>query len=144
MTKRVELFTPLYYLSLSIVVFTGFVVLSVYHFQIKAIVYLMMASVLVMIYSAFKTHKKFKRTRVKDIESQITYRNFAANKYKVDIAILIFVIILSFAVATWFFYGYFDIITIPLPYIAAGSFFEGLLRFYLPLRVAGNTKKGIL
>ncbi len=100
MTKRVELFTPLYYLSLSIVVFTGFVVLSVYHFQIKAIVYLMMASVLVMIYSAFKTHKKFKRTRVKDIESQITYRNFAANKYKVDIAILIFVIILSFAVAT--------------------------------------------
>ncbi len=100
MTKRVEFFTPLYYLSLSIVIFTGFVVLSVYHFQMKSTVYFMIVGAVVVIYGAFKTHKKFKRTRAKDIESQTIYRKFATNKYKVDIVVLLFVIILSFLFAT--------------------------------------------
>ncbi len=100
MTKKVELFTPAYYLSLSITVFTGFIVLSVYHFHFTFAVYIMIASTIHIIISGFKCHKFFKKTRMQDKESQITFRKFADRKYKIDSILIILTIILAFVFKT--------------------------------------------
>jgi len=84
MTKRVELFAPLYYLSLSVVIFTGSVVLAVFKFHFKHSVYLMLLISLVIIIGAFKANRLFKMTRVKNIPSQDRYREFAYKKYLLD------------------------------------------------------------
>jgi len=90
MTKRVELFTPLYYLSLSILIFTGSVILAVYKFHLKSSVFLMIVASLFIIAGAFKTYQLFKMTRVKDIVSQKKFRDFAYKKYLLDTMLLIF------------------------------------------------------
>ncbi len=97
MTKKVELFTPMYYLSLSVVIFTGLVVLAVFHFHFVHTVYVMIITAVIIIATAFKSYKLFKQTRIKDINSQIIYRQFATKKYIVDIVLLIFTIIFAFA-----------------------------------------------
>jgi uncharacterized membrane protein len=99
MTKKVEFFTPMYYLSLSVVIFTGLVVLAVFHFHFVHTVYVMILTALVIIIGAFKAYKLFKQTRIKDTSSQIIYRDFATKKYLVDIGLLIFTIIFAFAFA---------------------------------------------
>ena len=99
MTKKFELFSPLYYLSLSVVVFTGSVVLAVFKFHANHAVYLMVFTSVVIIIGAFKTHKLFKKTRVKDVNSQEVFRKFAVKKYLIDIALMLITIILAFAVA---------------------------------------------
>lgn len=98
MTKKFELFSPLYYLSLSVVIFTGSVVLAVFKFHINHAVYLMVFTSIVIIIGAFKTHKLFKKTRVKDISSQEIFRKFAVKKYLIDIALMLISIIVAFAV----------------------------------------------
>ena len=98
MTKRYEFFSPLYYLSLSIVIFTGFVVLAVYKFHTNYIVYLMIFTSAVIIVGAFKNHKLFKQTKVKDINSQKIFKQFAIKKYLLDIIFIVLTIILAFIV----------------------------------------------
>ena len=98
MTKKYEFFSPLYYLSLSVVIFTGLVVLAVYKFHTNYSVYLMILASIVIIVGAFKNHKLFKQTRVKDINSQEIFKNFAIKKYFIDILAMIFTIILAFIV----------------------------------------------
>ncbi len=99
MTKKVELFTPMYYLSLSVVIFTGLVVLAVFHFHFIHTVYVMILTAIVIIIGAFKSYKLFKQTRVKDTNSQIIYRKFAIKKYIVDIVLLVFTITFALAFA---------------------------------------------
>ncbi len=98
MTKKYELFSPLYYLGLSAVIFTGSVVLAVFKFDIKPIVYLMILVSLVIIVGAFKTHKLFKKTRVRDMESQVRFREFAVKKFGIDTLLILFTTILAFVV----------------------------------------------
>ncbi len=98
MTKKYEFFSPLYYLSLSVVIFTGLVVLAVYKFHTNYSVYLMILTSIVIIVGAFKNHKLFKQTIVKDINSQEIFKNFAIKKYFIDILAMIFTIILAFIV----------------------------------------------
>ncbi len=98
MTKKFELFSPLYYLSLSVVVFTGSVVLAVFKFHANHAVYLMVFTSIVIIIGAFKTHKLFKKTRIKDTNSQEVFRKFAIKKYLLDIAVILITIVLAFAV----------------------------------------------
>jgi len=97
MTKKVELFTPMYYLSLSVVIFTGLVVLAVFHFHFIHTVYMMILTSVIIIIGAFKAYGLFKLTREKDINSQIIFREFAAKKYIVDILLLIFTIGFAFS-----------------------------------------------
>jgi hypothetical protein len=99
MTKKHELFTPLYYLSLSVVIFTGSVVLAVFKFDINHAVYLMILTSVIIIIGAFKNHRLFKLTRVRDENSQIIFRKFAAKKYIVDIVLIIITITLAFIFA---------------------------------------------
>ncbi len=99
MTKKFELFSPLYYLSLSVVVFTGSVVLAVFKFHANHAVYLMVFTSAVVIIGAFKAHKLFKKTRVKDVNTQEIFRKFAGKKYLVDIVLMLITVILAFAVA---------------------------------------------
>ena len=98
MTKKFELFSPLYYLSLSVVVFTGSVVLAVFKFHANHAVYLMVFTSVVIIIGAFKAHKLFKKTRIKDSNSQEVFRKFAIKKYLFDIAAMLITIVLAFAV----------------------------------------------
>ncbi len=100
MTKKVEMFTPAYYISLSIVMFTGFVVLAAIHFETIYIVYFMILVALHIITSAFKVHRLFKKTHLKDKESQIVFKKYAQRKYIVDIILIFATIIASFAIIT--------------------------------------------
>lgn len=96
MTKKFELFSPLYYLSLSVVIFTGSVVLAVFKFHANHAVYLMVLISLVIIIGAFKAQKLFKKTRVKDVNSQEIFRKFATKKYLIDIVLILVTAILTF------------------------------------------------
>ena len=96
MTKKFELFSPLYYLSLSVVIFTGSVVLAVFKFHANHAVYLMIFTSLIVIIGAFKAYKLFKKTRVRDINSQEIFRKFAVKKYLLDIALILVTTILTF------------------------------------------------
>lgn len=98
MTKKYELFSPLYYLSLSVVIFTGSVVVAVFKFDINHAVYLMILTSVIIIAGAFKNHRLFKLTRVRDEESQIVFRKFAVKKYIVDIVLIIITIALAFVI----------------------------------------------
>ena len=98
MTKKYEFFTPLYYLSLSIIIFTGFVILAVYKFQMSYSIYFMVFTSIVIIVGAFKNHKLFKQTRVKDINSQKIFKQFAIKKFLLDIIFIVLAIILAFIV----------------------------------------------
>jgi len=99
MTKKYEFFSPLYYLSLSIVIFTGSVVLAVFKFAISYTVYLMIFTSIIVIAGAFKTHRLFKLTRVRDVNSQEVFRKFAVKKYILDIVLIIISIVLGFMFA---------------------------------------------
>jgi len=99
MTKKFELFSPMYYLSLSVVVFTGSVVLAVFKFHANHAVYLMIFTSLVVIVGAFKTHKLFKKTRIKDTNSQEVFKKFAIKKYILDILLIAITIALAFVFA---------------------------------------------
>jgi len=99
MTKKFELFSPLYYLSLSVVIFTGSVVLAVFKFHANHAVYLMIVTSLVIITGAFKTHKLFKKTRIKDTNSQEIFESFAIKKYMLDIVLIAITIALAFIFA---------------------------------------------
>ncbi len=99
MTKRFELFSPLYYLSLSVVIFTGSIVLAVFKFHINYAVYLMIFTSIVIVVGAFKAHKLFKKTRMRDINSQEIFRKFTIKKYLIDIVIILITLTLAFAFA---------------------------------------------
>jgi len=100
MTKKVEMFTPAYYLSLSIVIFTGFVVMAAYRFHTVYTAYLMIAVSVYIIVTAFKANRLFKKTRIRDKNSQKVYREFAIKKYLVDIALMVLTIVIAFMFAT--------------------------------------------
>ncbi len=99
MTKKFEFFTPLYYLNLSIVIFTGFVILAVFKFHTNYSVYFMLLSSIAIIIGAFKVYKLFKKTRVKDINSQELFRQFAIKKYLFDIVIILITAIFGFVLS---------------------------------------------
>jgi len=99
MTKKIEFFSPLYYLSLSVVIFTGSVVLAVYKFRTNLAVFFMIFVSLIIIVSAVKNHKLFKKTRMRDIKSQEVFKSFATKKYLLDIVLMSIAIVLAFVLA---------------------------------------------
>jgi len=96
MTKKVEMFTPIYYFFISLAMFTGFVMWAVSRFKFDISVYLMVLSFIAIIVGAAKSYKLFKKTRIKDKNSQKVFREFAIKKYIFDAILLILVAFLAF------------------------------------------------
>ncbi len=89
MTKRYEFLLLYYHLSIAIVIFTGLILSAVSKFHINYTVYLMIIISLVTLAGEFKVHKLFKKTSIKDLNSQDIFRKFAIKKYLLDIVMIL-------------------------------------------------------
>ncbi len=89
MTKRYEFLLPCYHLSITIIIFTGLILSAVSKFHINYTVYLMIIISLITLAGEFKVHKLFKKTSIKDLNSQDIFRKLAIKKYLLDIIMIL-------------------------------------------------------
>ncbi len=93
--KRVRMILPAYYLILSLILFTGLVLLGAVQFTnlYSFVVFSMIAVWIFILVTCIKSYKKMKFLQKEDINS---YLRFYKRKYLADISLLIFVSGLSY------------------------------------------------
>ncbi len=98
LARQIEFLAPQYYLLLAAVAFTGLLVWTVEEFVLKPDVLAMIAVWFVILATSIMKYQKYKRTKIKDIESQKEFKNFALKKYVLDIVLLLSVMSISYAI----------------------------------------------
>ena len=95
LTRKVEFITIWYYVILAALAFTGLIALTAQKFIFSFIVILMICASVLILITGIKEYKLFKKTRVKDIQSQEKYRKFAKKKYLWDMCLIIIIGVIS-------------------------------------------------
>lgn len=95
-TKKIKFVSPQYYMMLSAIFFTGLIVLGVSRFDMTWSIVLMIIAWLLIFILSIKSFKIYKRTHIKNIDSQNAYKKFAIKKYSIDIFLLVIVSIISY------------------------------------------------
>ena len=83
---------------LGMFVFTGFLAWAVLEFVMSVKVIVMILAVLHMIVTSVKLNRVFKRSRVRDLDSQKEFVKYAKKKYTIDIFILIVIGVVAYAI----------------------------------------------
>ena len=90
----------LYYrATLGALFFTGLVVMAVAKFDVLWTVYIMVLVVLHMIATTVKENIIYKRTHIKDAPSQESFKAYAKKKYRIDIALIVALSVVTYAVS---------------------------------------------
>jgi len=98
LTKKYERYSLIYFFFLSVIVFTGIVLFTVTGFVWSVKIAIMIATVLYMIYTSIKLHVVFKSSRIYDKDSQVDFKKYTRKKYFIDVALLIMIGFLSYAI----------------------------------------------
>jgi cytochrome c biogenesis protein CcdA len=98
LTRVYERVSLIYFLFLSMFVFTGLLAFTVIKFTLSFRVILMILATLYIIVTSVRVHRIFKESRLNDRSSQITFVEHTRKKYIVDNSILILVGLLSYAI----------------------------------------------
>ncbi len=90
----------LYYRALlATLFFTGLVVMAVAKFDVKWTAYVMLLVILHMIATAIKENILYKKTHLKNLPSQETFKAYAKKKYLVDIIMIVTLSVVTYAVS---------------------------------------------
>jgi hypothetical protein len=98
-SNRVESVALQYYFMLAALFFTGLVVFGATGLVVTWQVVMMVGALGWIIFTSAKLHQVFKRTREVDIESQKLFKMYARKKYMTDIALIIIVAVIMYAVS---------------------------------------------
>lgn len=96
LAKQIEFLAPQYYLLLAAILFTGLLVWTVEEFVIKIDVLTMLGVWMIIFITSIIKYQKYKRVRIKDMEGQNSFKNFAKKKYILDIVLIFSAAILSY------------------------------------------------
>jgi hypothetical protein len=98
-SNRVESVALQYYFMLTALFFTGLVVFGATGLVVTWQVVMMIVALGWIVFTSAKLHQVFKRTREVDIESQKLFKMYARKKYMTDIALIIIVAVIMYAVS---------------------------------------------
>ncbi len=95
--NRMKYIQPQYLMIISAIIFTGVTVMAVSYFNLRISLVIMIIAVLWMLYTSIKKHIIRKDTNTNDKESMQNFREFVKKKYTIDIALMLVVGVVSFA-----------------------------------------------
>jgi hypothetical protein len=99
LSKRYEMASLYYRIVLGALFFTGLVVMAVAKFDVSFMAYVMVLVMGHMTATSVKENIIYKKTHLKDIASQETFKKYALKKYTLDIIMIVVVGVVSYAVS---------------------------------------------
>ena len=87
--KRVKAILPLYYLFLSMIIFTGLILLGASKFSIHHTAILMILVWFIMLFMTIRRYKKLKSLRRGDNRRMVRFVRFSKRKHLIDIFLII-------------------------------------------------------
>lgn len=95
--RRVKAILPLYYFMLSVVIFTGLVLLGVLKFSIEHIVILMVLVWFIILFMTIRRYKELKSLSRRDKRRVARFIRFSKRKHLIDASLIIITMALAYS-----------------------------------------------
>ena len=99
LSKKYEAVSLYYRALLGILFFTGLVVVAVAKFHVSWMVIMMVVVVGYMLVTSVKENILYKKTHLKNNESQEVFKKYAIKKYSIDFIMIVLTAVVSYAVS---------------------------------------------